>query len=129
MVKATFKDIENMYRKYEDIRYKLSMLQPKNVQVFSHSPIYHDGESKVEALAVERVELENQLKLIQYCLNAMTKDERLFIHYRYFMEKDMEIVPALINWSRCEVFRLRKSVLAKTKWLLSIDTKNGQKTS
>jgi DNA-directed RNA polymerase specialized sigma subunit len=128
-MKTTFRDIEDMYRKYEKIRYKLLMLQPKNVQVFSHSPIYHDGESKVESMAVERVELENQLKMIQYCLNAMTRDERLFIHYRYFMEKDMEVVPILINWSRREVFRLRRSVLAKTKWLLSLDTKNGQKTS
>jgi hypothetical protein len=128
-MKATFKEIETMYRKYGSIRYKLTMLQPKNTQVFSHTPIYHDGQSKVEAIAVERVELENQLKLIQYCLNAMTRDERLFIHYRYIMAKDMEIIPVLINWSRREVFRLRHSVLAKTKWLLTLGTKNGQKTS
>lgn len=126
---STFKEIENMYRKYEKIKYKLMMLQPKNVQVFSHSPIHHDGESKVEAMAVERADLENQLKLIQHCLNVMTKDERLFIHYRYFMDRDMEVIPTLINWSRREVFRLRKSVLAKTKWLLSLGTKNEQKTS
>jgi len=125
----TFKEIENMYRKYERIRHKLTMLQPKNVQVFSHSPIYHSGESKVEAMAAERVDLENELRLIQYCLNAMTHDERLFIHYRYFMDKDMEMVPFLINWGRTETFKLRKSVLAKTKWLLSISTKNEQKTS
>jgi hypothetical protein len=128
-MKTTFRDIEDMYRKYERIRYKLAMLQPKNVQVFSCLPIYHDGKSKVESMAVDRVELESQLKLIQYCLNAMTRDERLFIHYRYFMEKDMEVVPILINWSRREVFRLRHSVLAKTKWLLSLGTKNGQMTS
>jgi hypothetical protein len=57
----------------------------------------------------------------------MTHDERLFIQYRYFMEKDMEVVPILINWSRREVFRLRQSVLAKTKWLLSLGTKKRSK--
>jgi hypothetical protein len=128
-MKTTFREIEDMYRKYEKIRYKLSMLQPKNVQVLSHSPICHTLESKVEAMATERVDLENELLLIQYCLNAMTRDERLFIHYRYFMDKDMELIPTLINWSRREVFRLRHSVLAKTKWLLNLGTKNGQKTS
>jgi len=125
----TFKNIEDMYRRYEKIKYKLFMLQPKNTQILSFSPIYHSGESQVEKMAVERADLEDELKLIQYCLNTMTRDERLFIHYRYFMERDMEMVPILINWGRTETFKLRKSVLAKTKWLLSLGTKYAQKIS
>jgi len=125
----TFKNIENMYRRYEKIKYKLFMLQPKNTQILSFSPIYHSGESQVEKMAAERVDLESELKLIQYCLNTMTRDERLFIHYRYFMDRDMEMVPMLINWSRSEVFRLRKSVLAKTKWILNLGTKCAQQSS
>jgi DNA-directed RNA polymerase specialized sigma subunit len=128
-MKNTFREIENMYRRYEKIKYKLFILQPKNTQILSFSPICHTGESKVEAMATKRADLEAELKLIQYCLNAMTKDERLFIHYRYFMEKEMELIPIFMNWSRCEIFRLRKSVLAKTRWLLSLDTKNGHKSS
>lgn len=116
----TFKEIENMYRRYEKIKYKLFILQPKNTKMLSFSPIYHSGESQVEAMATERADLENEIKLIQYCLGGMTRDERLYIHYRYFMGKDMEMVPILINWSRRETFKLRRSVLAKTRWLLSL---------
>jgi hypothetical protein len=122
-MKSTFKDIEDMYRRYDIIRYKLMLLQPKNTQILSFSPIYHSGESQVEAMAAERTDLESELKLIQYCLNIMTRDERLFIHYRYFMDRDMEMIPILINWGRTETFKLRKSVLAKTKWLLTLRKK------
>ncbi len=121
-----------MYRSYQRFKMKLDLLQPRNVQIFSQTPVYHDGHSKVEAMAVERLELERKIKLIQACLDIMTRDERLFIDYRYFQGKDMEIVPFLLNWSRRETFRLRQSVLIKTRWFLgleSLDTKNTRNAS
>lgn len=117
MKQDQFREIEKMYRSYQQLKMKLDLLQPKNVQILSQTPVYHDQHSKVEAMAVERVDLENRIKLIQVCLNSMTQDERLFIEYRYFQDKDMETVPVLLNWSRRETFRLRQSVLTKTRWL------------
>ena len=81
---------------------------------------------------MERLELERKIKLVQACLDIMTRDERLFIEYRYFQGKDMEMVPFLLNWSRRETFRLRQSVLIKTRWFLSLgnqDTINVQSAS
>ena len=57
---------------------------------------------------------------IKELLDIMTRDERLFIEYRYFQGKEMEMVPFLLNWSRRETFRLRQSVLIKTRWFLSL---------
>ncbi len=121
-----------MYRSYQRLKVKLELLQPRNVQIFSQTPVYHDGHSKVEAMAIERLELERKIKLIQACLDIMTRDERLFIDYRYFQGKDMEMVPFLLNWSRRETFRLRQSVLIKTRWFLgleSLDTNNTRNAS
>ena len=132
MKQDRFREVEQMYRSYQRLKIKLDLLQPKNVQVFSHTPVYHDQHSKVEAMAIERLELERKIKLIQACLNIMTRDERLFIEYRYFQGKDMEMVPILLNWSRRETFRLRQSVLAKTRWFLSLeslDSNNAQNAS
>ena len=124
-----FREIEQMYRSYQRLKMKLDLLRPRNVQIFSQTPLYHDQHSKVEAMAIERLALEEKIKLIQACFNIMTRDERLFIEYRYFQDRDMEMVPFLLNWSRRETFRLRKSVLAKTGWFLSLedlDSKNVQ---
>ena len=118
-----FREVEQMYRSYERIKIKLDLLQPKNVQIFSMTPVYHNAQhSKVEAMAIERLELEEKIKLIQVCYNIMTRDERLFIEYRYFQGKDIEMVSVLLNWSRRETFRLRQSVLAKTNWFLSLQS-------
>jgi hypothetical protein len=122
MKQDKFREVEQMYRSYQRLKIKLDLLQPKNVQIFSLTPVYHDQHSKVEAMAIERLELEDMIKLIQACCNIMTRDERLFIDYRYFQEKDMEMVPVLLNWSRRETFRLRQSVLAKTRWFLSLQS-------
>ena len=132
MKRDKFREIEQMYRSYQRLKVKLELLQPRNVQIFSQTPVYHDGHSKVEAMAVERLELERKIKLIQACLDIMTRDERLFIDYRYFQGKDMEMVPFLLNWSRRETFRLRQSVLIKTRWFLgleSLDTNNTRNAS
>ena len=132
MKRDNFREVEQLYRSYQCLKMKLDLLQPRNVQIFSQTPIYHDGHSKVEAMAVERLELERKIKLVQACLDIMTRDERLFIEYRYFQGKDMEMVPFLLNWSRRETFRLRQSVLIKTRWFLSLgnqDTINVQSAS
>ncbi len=121
MKQDRFREVEQMYRSFKRLKMKLDLLQPRNVQIFSQAPVYHNQHSKVEAMAVERLELERKIKLIQACLDIMTRDERLFIEYRYFQEKDMEMVPVLLNWSRRETFRLRQSVLAKTRWFLSLE--------
>jgi DNA-directed RNA polymerase specialized sigma subunit len=122
MKQDRFREVEQMYRSYQRLKIKLDLLQPRNVQIFSQTPVYHDQHSKVEAMAIERLEIERKIKLIQACLAIMTRDERLFIEYRYFQEKDMEMVPVLLNWSRRETFRLRQSVLAKTRWFLSLES-------
>ncbi len=132
MKRDKFREIEQMYRSYQRLKMKLEFLQPRNVQIFSQTPVYHNGHSKVEAMAVERLELERKIKLIQACLDIMTRDERLFIEYRYFQDKDMEMVPFLLNWSRRETFRLRQSVLIKTRWFLgleSLDMNNSRNAS
>jgi hypothetical protein len=120
MKQDRFREIEQMYRSYQRLKMKLDLLQPRNVQIFSQTPVHHEQHSKVEAMAIERLELENKIKLIKACYNTMTRDERLFIEYRYFQEKDMEMVPVLLNWSRRETFRLRQSVLAKTRWFVCL---------
>lgn len=116
-----FYEFEEMYRSYQSLKIKLYLLQPKNVQTFTQTPVYHDQHSKVEAIAIERLELEHKVKLVQACLDIMTRDERLFIEYRYFQGRDMEMAAILMNWSRRETFRLRQSVLTKTKWFLSLE--------
>jgi hypothetical protein len=129
MKQDKFREIEQMYRSYEYLKIKLNLLQPNNVQIFSHTPVYHDQHSKAEAMAIERLELERKIKLIHACLGIMTRDERLFIECRYFQDKDMEMMPVLLDWSRRETYRLRQSVLAKTRWFLSIRSRNNSNVS
>lgn len=127
MKQDKFREVEQIYRSYQYLKIKLDLLQPNNVQIFSQTPVYHDQHSKVEAMAIERLELDRKIKLIQACLNIMTRDERLFIEYRYFQDKDMEMVPVLLDWSRRETFRLRQSVLAKTRWFLGLQSLDDSK--
>jgi hypothetical protein len=114
----TFREIEDMYRQYDRLKDKLATLQPNNTQILSFMPIYHSGQSNVESIATERTEVENQIKFVQRCLSEMTHDERMFIHYRYFGENPMSIVSSLMNWQKRELFRLRVSVLLKTRWVI-----------
>lgn len=62
MKQDRFREIEQMYRSYQRLKAKLDLLHPKNVQIFSQTPIHHDLDSKVEAMAIERVDIEkNQI--------------------------------------------------------------------
>ncbi len=131
MKQKTFNEIEEMYRSYPNLKTKLALLQPKNTRVLSFAPSFGNSQSsQTEILGVERADVSNQIKLIQFCLAVMTHDERLFIEYRYFRDLIMDGVASNMNWSKRELFRLRHSVLAKTRWLLGLpDTKFKQKTS
>ena len=117
---TTFKEIEKMYRSYGNLKYKLEMLQPKYVQVLSFTPSRGSTESMAEKIAIERTELENRIKLIQLCLGMLTQQEKLFVEYRYNQELSLEIVASSMNLCEREIYRLRKSVLTKTQWLLNV---------
>lgn len=130
MKRKTFDEIEEMYRSYPRIREKFLLLTPKSTHLLSLAPGGGDGESKVEKIALARMEIQEQISMIRRCLNQLTKDERLFVEYRYMQNNDMSTIIIKMNWSESEVYRLRRSVLAKTKWFLNIpDSKNGQKCS
>jgi DNA-directed RNA polymerase specialized sigma subunit len=130
MKQKTFNEIEEMYRSFPRFRDKLLLLTPKNTQFLSFAPGGGDGESKVEKIALARAEIQGQLKIIRRCLNQLTRDERLFVEYRYIQDSDMSITIIKMGWSESEVYRLRRSVLAKTRWFLSVsDSKNEQKCS
>jgi DNA-directed RNA polymerase specialized sigma subunit len=119
-----------MYRNYNNLKIKYVTLEPQFVQVLSFTPPSHNQESKVEKMATERADIHSQIKFIQLCLGAMTHDERLFIEYRYNQELTIELVADLMKWSRSEVYRLRKSVLAKTRWLINVtETQNKRNAS
>ena len=125
----TFNEIEEMYRSYPRIKDKLLMLEPNNTQILSFAPGGNDGESKIEKMAIARAEFRGRLKLIQKCLKQLTHDERLFVEYRYIRNDDILIVATKMNWAEREIYRLRKSVIAKTIWFLSLDSKIGYKCS
>lgn len=130
MKQKTFNEIEEMYRSYPHIRDKFLLLTPKSTQFLSFAPGGGDGESKVEKIALARAEIQERLKIIRLCLNQLTRDERLFVEYRYIQDNDMARTILIMNWSEREVYRLRRSVLAKTIWFLSISgSKNEQKCS
>ncbi len=117
MEQKTSNKIEEMYRSYPRIKDKLLILTPKNTQFLSFSPGGGGEESKVEKIALARVDLERQLKIIQKCLKQLAQEERIFVEYRYFHDKDIETVALMMNRSRRGIFRLCKSILNKTYWL------------
>lgn len=126
----TFKEIEMMYRRYPLLREKIQMLTPQTIRVLSHSPNSRGQISAVEEIAVTRADIQTEAKIICRCLAIMTRDERLFIEYRYFQDLVIDYVALNMHWSRREIFRLRQSILAKSKWLLELPgTKIEQKTS
>ncbi|HBF38018.1 MAG TPA: hypothetical protein DDW50_11920 [Firmicutes bacterium] len=121
MKRDRFREEEQLYRSYQRLKIKCDLLQPWNGQILNQTL------PNQEQQTVERLELERKIKVIQACLEIMTQDERLFIEYRYFQGKEMEVVSSLLNWSPREIFRLRQSVLAKTRWMVSPESMNIKK--
>jgi DNA-directed RNA polymerase specialized sigma subunit len=121
MKRDRFREEEQLYRSYQRLKIKWDLLQPWNGQILNQ--VLPNQEQQT----VERLELEQKIKLIQAYLDIMTQDERLFIEYRYFQEKEMEVVSSSLNWSLREIFRLRQSVLAKTRWMVSPESMNIKK--
>ena len=126
MKRDRFREEEQLYRSYQRLKIKWDLLQPWNGQIFNQT-LPNQEQQTMETVAVERLELERKIKLIQACLDIMTRDERLFIEYRYFQDKEMEVVSSLLNWSLREIFRLRQSVLAKTRWMVSPESMDRKK--
>lgn len=113
--------VERFFRSYRQFQLKLEILQPRYTQVMREAAGSGGASSAgwVEELAVKRADLSNRIRLIELCLNMLTRDERSFVEYRYFQEVPMrEMADHMEGWSEREIYRLRRSVLAKAAWVV-----------
>jgi hypothetical protein len=126
----SFVQIEKMYRSYELLKTKLTLLNQRNLQVLNFGSSIHNPTGQIERLQMERADIASRIDLVQTCLTVMTSEERLFIESRYFQDLSIVAINIKMNCSEREIYRLRKSVLSKTQWLLEIsERKMEHKTS
>jgi DNA-directed RNA polymerase specialized sigma subunit len=105
--------VEDFFRSYRKLQLKLEILEPRYGQWLKNPTEW------LEQLVIKRVEIKNQIRLIELSLDLLTRDERTFVEYRYFQEVPMrEIGFHMEGWSEREIYRLRRSVLAKTAWIV-----------
>lgn len=114
--------VESFFRSYRKLQWQLQILQPRYTQIMREAA--GSGQSSatswVEELAAKRADIANQIRLIELSLNLLTRDERAFVEYRYFQEFPMrEMTEHMVGWSEREIYRLRRSVLAKTAWVIT----------
>jgi DNA-directed RNA polymerase specialized sigma subunit len=114
--------VESFFRSYRKLQWQLQILQPRYTQIMREAA--GSGQSSatswVEELAAKRADIANQIRLIELSLNLLTRDERAFVEYRYFQEIPMrEMTEHMVGWSEREIYRLRRSVLAKTAWVIT----------
>lgn len=114
--------VESFFRSYRKLQWQLQILQPRYTQIMREAA--GSGRSSatswVEELAAKRADIANQIRLIELSLNLLTRDERAFVEYRYFQEIPMrEMTEHMVGWSEREIYRLRRSVLAKTAWVIT----------
>ncbi|HEX2953772.1 MAG TPA: hypothetical protein VHR47_07285 [Bacillota bacterium] len=70
---------------------------------------------------MKRADIGEQIRLIELSLNLLTHDERSFVEYRYFQEVPMrDMGQHMVGWSEREIYRLRRSVLAKIAWVFGL---------
>lgn len=116
------RQVECFFRSYRKLQLKLEILQPHFTQVLREAAGSGGSSSTswVEELAVKRADISNQIRLIELSMDLLTRDERTFVEYRYFQEIPMrEMAQQMVGWSEREIYRLRRSVLAKTAWVIN----------
>lgn len=79
----------------------------------------HEGEEMVysDLIAVEDNSLliiENKL-FLENCFKCLSKEEKLFLKYRYYDEKSQQEIAGLMNVSQMKISRMEKKVLAVLK--------------
>lgn len=114
----TFEEIERFYRDYYRVKNMLEEFceeKSRNLGAIGSS----EG-SFVEDKVLKKIQYETHLVMVEKCLDQMTDDEKHFIGLRYFTGHKMDEVAKKMKWSDREVFRLRRSVLAKTAWYLKV---------